>query len=172
MCNSIWTSLAVKGLKEHLSGLVRIGRQSKILLLIFLTVKCCHYNKTNPGYHSKSVVLALSVKRANLNLHGLSKNTYFSWATIPGPSYVGPFQTIKKSSSKSTARGSSASSRSGPSKSSKRSYSAESLLSNEGMVMAMEPSNLDVDPTKSSHHQFNKPTDFGWNLGLVDQVRF
>lgn len=77
------------------------------------------------------------------------------------------FQSSKKSSSKSSTRGSTLASR-GTSKSSKRSYSAESLLSNEGMVMSMDPSSLEVDPTKS-HHQFNKPADFSWNLG-VDQV--
>ena len=47
-------------------------------------------------------------------------------------------QGNKKSVSKSATRGSSTSNRSGTSKSSKRSYSAESLLSNEGMVIAMD----------------------------------
>ena len=79
------------------------------------------------------------------------------------------YQASKKSSSKSSARGSSSSTRAGTSKSSKRSYSAESLLSNEGMVIAMDPASLDVDPNKSGHHHFNKPSDFGWTLG-VDQV--
>ena len=81
-----------------------------------------------------------------------------------------PFQANKKPASKSSARGSSSSNRSA-SKSSKRSYSAESLLSNEKnefMVMSMDQgSNVDID---SKHHHFNKPSDFGWNLG-VDQVK-
>jgi hypothetical protein len=79
---------------------------------------------------------------------------------------------LKKSSQKPPAsRSSSSSQRGGPSKSSKRSYSAESLLSSEAMVLSMDPSavGMDVDAAKS-HHHFNKPAaDFSWNLG-VDQV--
>jgi hypothetical protein len=45
------------------------------------------------------------------------------------------------------------------------------LLSNEKnefIVMSMEQgNNVDID---SKHHHFNKPSDFGWNLG-VDQVK-